>query len=95
MEKLTILSYSDRFNTTQRKGVYNMSRKQFIALAEALKQLGHKHGKSRSLTFEQVVEFLAGFCATQNPSFSKERWLDYVHGRGSGVVGTQQEEVAK
>lgn len=68
-----------------------MSRKQFIALAEALKQLGHKHGKSRSLTFEQVVEFLAGFCATQNPSFNKERWLDSVHGRGVPQAAEEKE----
>lgn len=56
-----------------------MSKKQFIALADKLRE-SRPARRSNSLRFwSEMVESMADFCASQNPSFDRERWLDYVH----------------
>lgn len=62
-----------------------MTKKHFIALADAL--------KTANLPFQQVgvvpglepfgpyqLEILADFCEQQNPRFNRERWISYING---------------
>ena len=47
-----------------------MSKKHFIALADAIKN------GTALITLTQIqVEALADFCQSQNPNFNRERWL--------------------
>ena len=54
-----------------------MTKKHFIALADMLITANTLAGNP----FEQIhIEFLADFCASQNPNFNRERWLGYIAG---------------
>jgi len=49
-----------------------MSKKHFIALADAIKKQGN---------FQlDHLETLAEFCRSQNSNFKRERWLSYIAG---------------
>jgi len=50
-----------------------MSKRHFIALADAIKASGVPFS-------EYHILVLARFCKEQNPRFNSERWLDYVAG---------------
>lgn len=50
-----------------------MSKKDFIALADVIRER-REHFSTRA------IEALAGFCASQNPRFLRERWLAYIEG---------------
>jgi hypothetical protein len=50
-----------------------MTKQHFIALAYAIKTTVH----SNRFTPAQL-ERLADFCASQNPNFERQRWLDYI-----------------
>jgi len=60
-----------------------MSKKDFIALADAIKSHEynarimnqHYNGFSRD-----QIEMLADFCQSTNPRFNRERWLAYIAG---------------
>ena len=62
-----------------------MSKKDFIALADAIREHNSMidssdldyHGQ---FTPEQLVA-LADFCQSQNPNFKRERWLAYIAGQ--------------
>lgn len=60
-----------------------MSKKDFIALANAIKW----HNQDTSLSenpqpFTPVqILTIAHFCQSQNPNFNRERWLDYIAGK--------------
>lgn len=48
-----------------------MTKKHFIALADAIRQ---------TFPDAKTLEALADFCAAQNPRFDRRHWLDYVRG---------------
>jgi hypothetical protein len=48
-----------------------MTKKHFIALADSVRNL--------DLT-ETQLDALARFCASQNPRFNYDRWMNYVRG---------------
>jgi len=52
-----------------------MSKKHFIALADAIKN------STALITLTQVqIEALADFCQAQNSNFNRDRWLGYIAG---------------
>ena len=59
-----------------------MSKKHFIALADAIRELFNKTGcaDTDGVRKEYVLEILARFCQQQNSNFNRERWLDYIAG---------------
>lgn len=63
----------------------SMSKKDFIALADAIR--GHNEvlkrygkGKFQPFTMDQI-ETLAKFCGSQTSDFMRGRWLDYIAGK--------------
>ena len=58
-----------------------MSKKHFIALAEAIRMSNAK------FTHEQLT-VLADFCKSQNGNFLRERWLGYIAGTNGPSGGT-------
>jgi hypothetical protein len=59
-----------------------MTKKHFIALADSIKQWqeteqGTYDSREVSAAF---IQYLADFCAEQNPRFNRERWLGYIAG---------------
>jgi hypothetical protein len=66
-----------------------MSKKDFVALADSIREhnrLANLNGEN-AFTDDQLVA-LARFCASQNPRFKHERWLDYIEGRCGPNGGT-------
>ena len=55
-----------------------MTKKHFIALANALREHNKEYEGSRSVFHSEHFKALADFLASQNPKFDRERWLDYV-----------------
>ena len=63
-----------------------MTKKHFIALADAIKvhnaikrDVWGKNAERMCFNAEQQ-DALADFCAAQNPNFNRERWLGYIAG---------------
>ena len=54
-----------------------MSRKNFISLAQALKQFNRSISPGYEFTQEQI-EFLADWCELQNKAFDRTRWLRFM-----------------
>ncbi len=59
-----------------------MTKKHFIALADAIRQLGYlpngiPNSNEDRLSYTQI-EFLADFFAAQFPAFDRERWIAYI-----------------
>jgi len=58
-----------------------MTKKHFIELADTIRNSAVFSGAA--------IERLADFCASQNPNFNRQRWLDYIAGKcqsgGRGV----------
>jgi hypothetical protein len=66
-----------------------MTRKQFVALADSIREhnrLARFKGEN-AFTDDQLAA-LARFCASVNPRFKRERWLDYIAGRYGPNGGT-------
>lgn len=61
-----------------------MTKKDFIALADALRPVLHVEHVSvdgvRTYGPARIIDALADFCAGQNPQFKRDRWLAYVRG---------------
>lgn len=65
-----------------------MSKKHFIALADAIRSLSvftfSNQGASNVVVpmfrYQDVVDSLANFCVSQNGNFNRQRWLDYIAG---------------
>lgn len=60
-----------------------MSKKHFIALADAIKKYDETNFTKLQL------EMLADFCKSQNPRFNRERWLGYIasyNGPNGGAI---------
>lgn len=65
-----------------------MTKKNFIALADAIRA----HNATLPANAQNVpISILADFCATQNPNFDRQRWLDYI----AGNCGASGGKVAK
>ena len=64
-----------------------MTKKHFIALADTMKyqkpcQIAKPKGYADRLeTWQNIINGLADFCASQNPNFNRERWMDYIDGK--------------
>lgn len=54
-----------------------MSKKDFIALADAIRA-SHETNKAHFSQYHLAV--LADFLAAQNPRFMRQRWLAYING---------------
>ena len=66
-----------------------MSKKQFVALVDSIREHNRlaKFNGENAFTDEQLAT-LACFCASENPRFKRERWLDYIAGRCGPNGGT-------
>ena len=62
-----------------------MSKKHFIALADAIRKHNSK-SPAQGIPLcgpipDDAIEMLADFLADQNPRFNRDRWLDYIAGK--------------
>ena len=58
-----------------------MSKKDFIALADVIKNENAKNPFWNHEFEPAQIEALADFCQSQNPNFKRERWLEYIAGK--------------
>lgn len=57
-----------------------MSKKDFIALADVIKE-HNERDPFRNFAFSgDQIQVLADFCQSQNPNFDRDRWLGYIAG---------------
>lgn len=56
-----------------------MTKKHFIALADALREHNRLSATYTPFDAEQL-DTLAAFCQSENPNFNRELWLDYIAG---------------
>jgi hypothetical protein len=63
-----------------------MSKKHFIALADAIRE--HTTCGGQPFTEDQL-NVLAGFCKRQNPAFDRSRWLGYIAGKNGPSGGAR------
>jgi len=66
-----------------------MTRKLFVALADSIREHNRlaKFNGEIAFTDDQLAA-LARFCASENPRFKRERWLEYIAGRCGPNGGT-------
>ncbi len=70
-----------------------MTRKDFIELADAIKEHNASPG---SIRFTQTqINALARFCASQNPRFDRARWLGYIDGTNGPSGGRVKKESSR
>ena len=55
-----------------------MSKKHFIALADAIKTANYF--PDSPVFSQEAIKALADFCQSQNSDFKRERWLKYIAG---------------
>ena len=68
-----------------------MSKKDFIALANAIRQHNHAASAARDdkdMFTASFLDTLADFCHSQNRNFKRGRWLDYIAGKCGSNGGT-------
>ena len=58
-----------------------MTKKHFIALADAIREHDETFAPSGSEFTPEQLRTLAGFCKAMNFQFNQERWLDYIAGK--------------
>jgi len=59
-----------------------MSKKHFIELADMIRQANSEPRSPQRPMFDAAaIDRLARYCASQNPNFKRDRWLDYIAGR--------------
>lgn len=88
---------SETQNKTQNtKGQMDMSKKHFIALADAVRRMMPVEGEHLDecyapcySTWENMRDALADFCQSQNSRFDRARWLGYIAGE-NGPNGGQR-----
>jgi hypothetical protein len=56
-----------------------MTKKDFVALADALR-IYNQRADGRTEFTPDHLWVLADFCASQDPNFNRERWIDYIAG---------------
>jgi hypothetical protein len=59
-----------------------MTKKHIIALADVIIASTPKDRSSQGTFSRSAILELADFCASQNPNFMRQCWLDYIDGRG-------------
>lgn len=61
----------------------SMSKKDFVALADALRPVlfGANDSDVSEFAKNSVINALARFCGEQNPNFKEDRWRDYLAGK--------------
>jgi len=66
-----------------------MTKKQFVVLADSIREHNRlaKFNGENAFTDDQLAA-LARFCASENPRFKRERWLDYIAGQCGPNGGT-------
>jgi len=57
-----------------------MSKKDFIALADAIRNVNEYSDVQHHFNGTQL-DVLADFCKSQNSNFMRDRWLDYIAGK--------------
>ena len=67
-----------------------MSKKDFIALADAIKQHAEESKRWRDVQpfTQSQLNTLAAFCKAQNPAFMRDRWLGYIAGENGKNGGS-------
>lgn len=68
-----------------------MTKKHFIALADAIKK---RREKPPGIDWGEV-QWLADFCESQNPQFNRVRWLEYIYdhcGPNGGSINKHMDE---
>ena len=68
-----------------------MTKKHFIALADAIRDYNNAPGRVlKAFPFDTLqIKALANFCQSSNPNFNRERWLGYIageNGKNGGKV---------
>jgi hypothetical protein len=58
-----------------------MTKQNFIALADIIIASAPQDRSSQGTFSRSAILELANFCASQNPAFNRERWLDYIEGK--------------
>ena len=58
-----------------------MNKKQFIALADAIRAHNESNPFAVMEFTHDQINSLADFCQSQNPAFNRDRWLDYIAGK--------------
>lgn len=60
-----------------------MTKKHFIALADTIRYQNERRASAGLPPAFDVpaIDYLAGFCQDQNPSFNKTRWINYINGK--------------
>ena len=58
----------------------SMSKKDFIALADALRRV-RNGSMGETSSFVQCVQAIADTCKESNPRFNRDRWFDYINGK--------------
>ena len=57
-----------------------MSKKHFIALADAIREHTYNDTTVSHEFTDGQLEVLGDFCQAQNPNFNRDRWLGYIAG---------------
>jgi hypothetical protein len=71
-----------------------MTKKHFIALADAIRE--HNKSHLNPFKFDQLQQ-LGRFCYSQNPRFNQSRWIDYIDGKcgpNGGTIKTPKKDMA-
>lgn len=66
-----------------------MSKKDFIALADAIRATRDDSDPAYLDQWNNDVKALANFCQSRNPNFKRQRWLDYIAGQCGKNGGKQ------
>lgn len=72
----------------------SMSKKDFIALADAIRDHNRVYSHSANAELGEVftaeqLDTLASFCKSTNPAFMRDRWLGYIAGTNGKNGGSR------
>lgn len=79
-QKTTMQAERRKGKNNQHERGNTMTKKNFIALADHIKQYNQLAIKGESKFTHLQINRLAEFCEEQNPRFDRERWLAYIAG---------------